>query len=387
MDAEMTKDELFTEEMVESVAKELGISAENNERVKRIREILNGDVPDELKTADGEIIPDLAVAENYDADLFDLVHKEAENINLIDIAINGIENNTIDIEELVSRSNGIFPDVSREDVLDLIKVAKRYKDGEEFSIYNALPEGIKKVIKMESAASGVNATSLNLFAKMLIEEFCVEVFDVTMEKEAIDFNVALKQALNIPDITQLYEGYIREKMEVELIQKADALQEEFPNGAAVLRRCSEAFTDSYTLTRMRAAITGKTRRKLYKDNEFYNRYCNEFNASIKGSKFRINDVFELGRVLDKLSPIIGIDKEDVLMFVILFCKTCVHLDSNDTADALFMYYSIRNILNMEHHGLVGEEKNEPDEFDQTLINNIASLINDIHVIINERSSK
>lgn len=371
--------------MVESVAKELGASAEDNEKLKRLREILNGNVPEELKNATFE--PEVATAENYDSDLFDMVDKEAKNVDLIDIAINGIENQTFPIEELITRSKGIFPDVEKEDILELIKVAKRFKSGEDFSVYNSLPEGIKKVIKREAAAGGASNISLNLFAKLVVEEFCTEVFDITMEKEAIDFNAALKETLDIPDITLMYEGYIREKMEVELKQKADALEEEFPNAAAVLRKCSQAFTDSYTFNRMRDAITGKTKRKLYKDNEFYNRFCNEFNAKIKPSKFRINDVYELGRVLDKLSPITKLDKEDVLTFVILFCKTCSNMDVNDTSDALFMYYSIRNILNMEHHGLIGPGAKEPDDFDRTILNNIVLLIDDIHVIVNERSGK
>lgn len=373
------KEELFTEEMVQDVAKELGLSAEENERISRIREILNGTNLPEPE----EISPDTVMAEDYDSDLFTMVEKESEKINLIDIAIDGIKNKEIPIEELLDRSRKIFPDITEDDLIILLDVAKRYRDNEDFSVYNALPKIIQDAIKVQ--AGGLDRSGINLFAKLAIEELCTEVFDMTLDKEAIDFNEALKEALDIPDITQLYEGFVRDRMEKELVIKADALEKGgFSDGAAVLRRCSQAFTDSYTFSRLREALTGKTKRKLYKDNEFYNRYCNEFNAKNASSKFKITDVYEFGRVLDKMAPAIGIDKDDVLMLVILFCKTCQNYDPNDTADGVFMYYTIRNVLNMEHHSIIGVGAKKPDEFDQLIIDNIASLVNDIHMIVNER---
>lgn len=384
MDAENTKqDELFTEEMAEQVAKELGLSAEENERIAKIREILNGNG---VVGDDEEISPSTVMAEDYDSDLFAEVEKESQTIDLIDIAINGIESDTIKIDDILERSKEVLSDVSEDDIMQMLKVAQRYRKGEDFSVFKELPTAVQATIRKEAGV--MDRATLNLFAKMAIEEFCTEVIDVTLEKETIDFNESLQKALQIPDITQLYEGYVRDRMEKELITKAEALEAAgYYDGAKVLRGCSEAFTDSYTFSRMRAAITGKTKRKLYKDNDFYNRYCNEFNAKIAGSKFKITDVFELGRVLDSLAPIIGITKDDVLMFVILFCKTCQNYDANNTTDGIFMYYSIRNILNMEHHSLLPPINKEPDEFDQTIIDNIASLVNDIHVIVNERSNK
>lgn len=379
-----TKEELFTEEMAQKVADELGASAEENEQIKMIRGVLNngGVLPE---GQDESIDPDTVMAENYDANLFDLVEEESKKVNLIDIAINGINNDEFDIEELIKRSNTIFPAAEKNDVIALINVAKRYRDKENFSVYSELPKTIQDTIKAE--AGGADKATLNLFAKMVIEEFITEVLDMTMEKESIDFNESLKEALDMPDVTQLYQGYIRERFEKDLIEKANALEAESPKGAEVLRRCSTAFTDSYTFNRMRDAIKGKVRRKLYKDIEFYSRFCNDFNAKNKTSKFRINDVFEMGRVLDKMAPIIGISNEDVMMLVVLFCKTCQNLNPNDVSDGVFMYYTIRNILNMEHHHLVGLGASDPDEFDQQIIDNIALLVNDIHVMINERSNK
>lgn len=381
---EPTKEELFTEEMAQKVADELGATADENEQIQMIRNVLNngGIVSEDQKEM---IEPDTVMAEDYDANLFDLVDEESKKVNLIDIAINGINNNEFDLEELIKRSTAIFPAAEKDDVIALINIAKRYRDGEEFSVYGELPKTVQDTIKSE--AGGSDKATLNLFAKMVIEEFITEVLDITMEKEAIDFNESLKEALNIPDVTQLYQGYIREKFEKDLIEKANELESESPAGAEVLRKCSAAFTDTYTFKSMRAAIKGKVRRKLYKDIEFYSRFCNEFNTRNKTSKFRIGDIFQMGRVLDKMAGIIGIDNEDVMMLVVLFCKTCQNLNPNDVSDGIFMYYTIRNILNMEHHHLVGPGAADPDEFDKQIIDNIALLVNDIHVMINERSNK
>lgn len=373
------KEDLFTEEMVQDVAKELGLSAEENEMVSRIREILNGvNLPESE-----EMSPDTVIAEDYDSNLFSMVEEESAKTDLIDIAINGIKNKELPMEELLDRSDKIFPGITEDDLLKLLDVARRYKNNEDFSVYNALPKIAQDAIKVQ--AGGLDRSGINLFAKLAIEELCTEVFDMTLDKEVIDFNEALKEALDIADITQLYSRFIRDRIEKELIIKADALEEGgFNDGAAVLRRCSHAFTDSYTFSRLREALTGKTKRKLYKDNEFYNRYCNEFNAKNANSKFKITDVYEFGRVLDKMAPVIGIDKDDVLMLVILFCKTCKNYNPDDTVDSIFMYYTIRNVLNMEHHNIIGAGAKEPDEFDQLIIDNIASLVNDIHMIVNER---
>lgn len=376
------KDETFNEEALEKLSEELKLSAEENERISKIRDILNGGGV----TTTEEVDPDTVMAEDYDSDLFAMVEEESKKIDLIDIAISGIESNKIPLEEIVSKSSSVLPGVPAEDVLTMVKVAQKYRKDEDFSVYNALPESVKAIIKKEAGI--LDKTALNMFSKLVLEEFCTEVLDVTFEKEAIDFNESLKEALNIPDITDLYKGYIRQSMETELLDKAAALEKEgFVDGAKVLRDCSQSFTDSYTFVRLREAIKGKTRRKLYKDNESYDRYCNDFNYKIQKSKFKITDVFELGRVLDKLSPVIGISKDDVLMLVILFCKTCQNYDANNTSDGIFMYYTIRNILNMEHHSVVGAAAVELDEFDQVIIDNIALLVNDIHTIVNERSNK
>lgn len=374
-----TKDEVISEEFLNKISTELQASAEENEKLKRIRELLNS-----TNTVE-QFDPDDSSINTANAADFDLLEKEAEElptVNLIDIAIDGIKSGDINVDQISDNCKDIFPGCSKDDIIQVINIAKRYKDGEDFSIFGAMPDNLKKIIRLQ--AGTLNKSDINLCAKMLIEEFCTEVFSVTMEKECIDFNAAIKEALSIPDITTLYTEHIKEKMEVDLINKADALQEEFPNAAKVLRDCSAAFTDSHTFSKMREAIKGKVKRKLYKDNDFYNRYCNEFNTKNEKSKFKINDIFEVGRVLSLLSPVIGIDDEDIKMFVILLCKTCSNMDSNNTADGIFMYYSIRNILNMEHHDLLSPISKKPDGFDADVISNIQSLIKDIHMIVDER---
>lgn len=379
-----TEEEGFTEDMMQQVADELNLGAESNERVKKLRDILNGKAEYDDKE---EIDPTILNLPDTNVDLFNEIEADQSNdVNLIDIAINGINANTISMEEISKSVSESIPDLDPTDIAAMLNVAKRYKDGEHFNVYDALPKKIQQGIMTQAVDSGLDKKQMNLFAKLFIEEFCSDIFNVTMEKEAIDFNQALQQALDIPDITQLYEDYIKDKMEVELMNKAKELEVDFPAGAEILRTCSTSFTESYKFTRQRAALTGKVRRKLYKDNAFYNRFCNEFNHANKNSKFKIPDIYEFGRVLDKLAPTIGITSDDVLALVILTAKTCINYNSSDTASATFMYYTLRNVMNIEHHRGVINNSSKPvfSDFDQEIINNIVSLVTEMRTISEER---
>lgn len=385
--------EYFTEEkLLQDVANTLKESAEANERIKKLREILNspsdGSIPynDTINPEDNDVMSFVDEPDKED---------NAENINLIDIAINGIRDKKLSIDDLRNRSKDFMPNASDQTIMDLLEVAKRYKAGEKFNIYSALPKPIQIMINMNAGDYANNRSMLNSAANLLMDQFCTEVLDAAMGQEIIDFNYAIKEALDIPSIVEMYEGYTRDRFSTELINKADKLEAEgFEAGAKVLRDCSQAYVDTYTFDRQIKALTGKTRRKLYKDNSDYSRYVGEFNTRIAKTPYKTRDVHEMTKALTQLKPFTGMDDDDIVAFVILFIKTSAFLDANNTADAMFMCYSIQNITNMSHHGFIEAYTVAPKvfdkkipEFDQLIINNIRKLVDIMHQIKEERKSR
>lgn len=384
----------FNDQNLEDVTKALGDSAEENERIKKLREILeldakSKDIEDvEPELGESSDIPGVISSENLDT-------SEYSDLNLIDIAINGIKEKKLSLDDIKNRSKDFMPMASDDTIMQMLEVARRYKAGERFSIYGALPKPLQIMLMHGAGEFGNNRSMLNASANLLMDQFCTEVLDAAMGQEIVDFNYAIKEAFNIPSIVEMYEGYTRDRFSKELVEKAEKLEAEgFKAGAKVLRDCSQAYIDTYTFVRQKAALTGKTKRKLYKDNWDYSRYVEEFNYRISKTPYKTRDVNEMGKTLQELKMYTGMDDEDIKAFVILFVKTCNTLDPNNTADAMFMCYSIQNITNIHHHEFLQVKTAAPEisdisvpEFDQQIIDGIRELVCIMHNIKAEREGK
>lgn len=384
-DVKVEVPEYFTEEKLQEVADTLKESAESNERINKLREILKSDTSSSIGIND-----DSEEMSSY----IDEPDK-TDDVNLIDIAINGIKEKKLSVDDLKNRSKDFMPNASEQTIMELLEVAKRYKAGEKFNIYSALPKPLQIMINMNAGDYANNRSMLNSAANLLMDQFCTEVLDAAIGQEIVDFNYAIKEALNIPSIVEMYEGYTRDRFSKELIDKAEKLEAEgFEAGAKVLRDCSQAYVDTYTFERQIKSLTGRIKRKLYKDNYDYSRYVGEFNTRIAKTPYKTRDVHEMAKTLQQLKPFTGMDDDDIAAFVILFIKTSALLDANSTADAMFMCYSIQNITNMSHHGFIQVSDIAPEaseqkvpEFDQLIINNIRKLVDIMHQIKEERKTK
>lgn len=262
--------------------------------------------------------------------------------------------------------------ISVDDVMKLLDVSKRRAAGEKFSLFGAMPDKIKGMINAQITATGnpLDNHSRALFTELLIDEFKSEFVDKYLDRGIVEFNKSIQETLgSITNVVDMYAGHIRYMMEVKLRQKA----KETDNEAAKLiyLSCADAFTMSYTYSRMLISmeIKPKARRKLYKDNFQFNKFCRDFNWRNKDTKFSIRNVEQLADNLIKhLGNDLDLTAEDAKAFTILFIKSCDDLDLSQTPNALYAYYTIFNIVNL------GFDTNK-SSFYYTIINNIKKVFN------------
>lgn len=355
----------MTEEDVKKVSDAVEAGVKDNPKVQLAEGIESGSVS--VECGDG-------LEEGIASDdlLFSDLDDGTVGVDIVDTTIEKMLSSDEEAEVLKSGLKDTFK-ISDNDVLQMLDVIKRYRKNEKFSVFNALPDSIKVMVRQQIGEAAVDRANLNLFSKLMIEEFVTEILDKGVEHDIIDFQKSIQETLgSIPNIVEMYSDTIRENMEQELIKKAEEIQETNPEGAAIYRGCAKAFTDSYTFTRQREILKdGKVRRKLYKEEYAYKRYCDEFNCKNEKTQFSIRDIYKLGQsMITSIAPMLDLDEHDVATFVILFIKSCRDLDHNKTEDAMYMYYSIFNIINLEYYDGKGE-------FGRIVLTNIKMLFNDI----------
>lgn len=359
---QLTDEELdtLTQTLAENVSEDAQAvrDLKNNEELAKECEELQSEVVTVTASQEtGEIL----VTETED------IHKDTD-LSITDIAEGklGEKNEEAFTENVKNAITNQF-ELSDAEVGDLLTVIMRYKAGEQFSVYNALPLTIKNLVNKLAMESGASRNQYNMFATMIIEQF---INDANIDQEFVDFQKSLEQELKIPSVIDMYTEHLKERMEVKVLESADRLQEEYPEKAETLRQISKVFTESYKLNRLKEYFdsNAKLRRKIATYANQCNRYCGDFNYKIKDSQYKINDPSIMVRALNKVLPN-DITTEDVKKFVVLFCKSCENLDASNIVDCAYMYYTVKNIVTLEYSDEV------KTDFSKELISNIIDLIN------------
>lgn len=266
--------------------------------------------------------------------------------------------------------------LSDEDLLELTKIMIRVKSNEKFSVYNALPESVKKLVKGISPTQDLK--TLQLVAKEFIQQF---INDMAIDQAFVDFQESLKKELDIPDMTTMYSEFLRESMEEKLMDKAGSIQEAHPEKAATLRKISGAFTDSWHFNTIKEALktTPGIRKALRKaDIKSVTRAADYFNSKYVDNTFNIKDILLVPQVLERhLTPQQGYMYEDILRFTLLICEATKNMSPADIVEHTLMYYTVQNIMALEYVSI------EKSEFNQMLLANIKQVIE----LIREKISK
>ncbi len=379
------------------------------------------------------------MAEEYEQDEDELQSFEEmladDSIEVDDIDIEKVE---IKDETIKDITNAMFANttLSIKDFEMIRAAVERFKKGEKFSYYTAMPEIIKNQInstigaEMSSKMGNFVKEGRNYMASTLLQEIVSsEVMNVAtydyqknirkaMDKMSSKMGNFVKEGRNYMASTLLqeivssevmnvatydYQKNIRKAMDKGVkemkedkywsdiksyfMNKLPKIAEEFSakgekDKAEKCTAIRDAFIESYTFKEMRE-LYAKHKIKVKKIMlEKFKRTCMEFNVKYQKSQNIIQDVQLIERALDRHAA----KKFDMVVINEFICIFILYtqmknMDPNNIVDHTFMYYFIQNILTLDYY----DKNNEKDaEFHDQLINNINMFLEDIN---NRRAGK
>lgn len=272
----------------------------------------------------------------------------------------------IDITKEAIESSPImdFSSISDEDVMTLINCVNRYRKGEDFSYYNALPQSIKDMINHTfGVATGPLNTSQTrkLMAKELYDQI---IQDNYINKISTDMQASIDKEYNkIYEETRgelkKYNDSQRDFFENISLQQAEKLREDGGEEniakAETLEKSSSAFVESYTYESMfNKYKSGKIKIKKI-DVEKFDSRCKEFDFKYKDNRFIINTVGDILPVLVKEFD--GVLTEDqIKRFIILFIKYTMNMKPEVIYEHIFMYYFVKHLISIPYRNKDDEEE-------------------------------
>lgn len=249
----------YGEESLEDVAKELVDTVDKVTSVEGLEEAI------------------AAESKNEDTDDEEMSIEEFNDVPATELSVPD--------EVLTSALMEKYDNVDTQDALKLIEVMNRYKSGEKFNVFEALPDSLKQAISTEAMSVGADKATINFFAKSFINDL---VNNTYLDKEIKDFNKELKEVLapmnNIAGtIMDEYSDEVYHKFTDNLEDKANEIQDTDPDKADELRKVSKAFNDAITLSRVHDAVdkTPSIINKAYKEaRDSWNKFCDNYNKKI-----------------------------------------------------------------------------------------------------------
>lgn len=340
--------EQLTDSQIEELVNTLKESV--SEDVKNLREINNSTYPlntiNKPELMEGEVLMEIDAKTGENKIIGSASEVLSDNGVTVDNIIDGTDEDLLDSvtikDETYDKLNEMG--ISEEDAILLTKLITRRLNKEKFSIYKELPNSIKNMVRSMCGSNNIN--QLQACSEIVLDQF---ISELKIEQEFIDFQETLKKEMDIPNLVDMYGEYLRESMEVKLIEKANQIQETDPEKAKILLEISAAYSDSYTFARQLKAFANNDKecRRLDKEIKKYDRYCTEFNYKYKDTKFKINDIKLVEPTLRRVFED-SIYNSYIKEFIILFCRICRNLDANNVVEHSFMYYTIKNILSLDY---------------------------------------
>lgn len=387
----MPENKMTDNDILNQIVSEASEVSEKNEDISKLRELLDKEYSDrdisELTPEDAlEIRKDgLVVAEReFDTDAsgkpnFIKEHSPDRVPKSADLSI--FDSSEADLEEVreetLRKNIGIVGknhNISDEDVMALLDIMIAYRKDKSINVYNRMPFNLQKQVRDLCIANGAPMTYCNQIAKMMIEEM---ISETEVDQTFIDFEKSLETAMKIPSLVDLYEEHMEDQINVKLPIMADAIENEDPEKARMLREVSDRFTWARTLEFAKKAFdeNSRLRKLMRRDHSKYMRFAEELNFANRNTRFRMPDVTLIYPTLVKVinaDEDNDITEEEIQKFVTLIIKSCDNLNKEDTVDASYIYYLFKNISMLSYAKT--REESAADAFSVELISNIKALI-------------
>ena len=254
-------------------------------------------------------------------------------------------------------------ELSDDDARIILKLVKRFQNGDTRIRYNDLPAIIKnniaKTIMEENNAVYMGSRDLKdrmtrTFIEGVSSEAMIEqINDVYVDLANTINKYATEELSNSMDSITKNQRNMFETKFLEFADKAEA--DGKPEMAETMRNTSKWFKEAYTYETMynTYANTGKIKIKKIELEKPQRVYQSMLDKYVK-SKYNIRNVAMLEPILDRHLPD-WVDMEDIRAFIIVFCKFCMNFSPEVLEQHTFMYYFIYNICMLDMHNETNEE--------------------------------
>lgn len=373
------------DDTLNKVIKEAVKNAEENEDIHKIRELQEKEYGsrdiDELTPSDAEKLENNIIkkVETFPLDAagkpdFRKPGREAAPASDVDI---------LHIEDLDSLDRKNFEEnfkntaaaheISDEAAAGLIDLIIAYRKDKSISVYNHMPDEIKKQVRELCAKNGVPANQVNVMAKMMLEELITET---ATDQTFIDFDKSIKEAMKIPSLVDMYEDQNAENILEKLPKMADAIQEEDPEKAQMLRGIAKSYEKAVTFSFAKEQYdsVARIRKHVRRDYNDWNRFAKELNLGNEKTNFRMPDATTLEPIVCKViwAEDTDITTDEIHKFLTLIFRHCANLDKNNVVDAAYIYYLLKNISMLAY--INDDSRDNAESFSAELISNIKTLI-------------
>lgn len=364
---ELLKKTELTDEQVNEISNVIEEVAGASQTIQDLRDIQNS----EHEYTEGETADKVAVVNPNTGkitQLLDDVPYELDDISfeeLMDQASKEkIDPATVKVtmEDTIKTLQEQFPNFKMGEITEVMKVVERYKTGEKFGYYNALPESIRKGIDI--AIGGENSSKAGSLLKGLKNDVAKNLLDsiigdAYLNNATVDLNTAIKESLG--DISSEFKTpysdftlKVKQRFENEYPQIAEAMKEKDPDKAEIVLGVSRSYTQAYTMEDLKDKFKkGKLKVKKIQI-EKWKRTCLEFNSKYKDTTHLIKDVSMLLPVLDRHLDR-TFDASVIKEFICTFINYTRFMKAENLVDHTFMYFFIENILNLDLYDTNNEQ--------------------------------
>lgn len=279
----------------------------------------------------------------------------------------------VDESLLTSAITKEYSDVSTEDAMELIKVMNRYKSGEKFKVFDALPESLRNIISKEAMESGAGSKSImEFFAKNFINGL---VSDTYIDKEIKDFNEEMKQVTepmkNIAgSVMDEYSDEIYNKYTVEMEKKAEELKETNPEKAKQLLNIADNYREAFNFNRVKTLIEKRSNINwAYKEaRDHWSKLCDKYKEAVSKVTPTPRDISQCLMTLSTL----GYPEQYTKTFIVLLAKTITDaVEVGTIEEHIYAYYASNAIYTIAFTANGSKVNAIVDE-------NITSLMNEIN---------
>lgn len=261
--------------------------------------------------------------------------------------LNDVPATTLDVDNNVLTSTLMekYGDVTSEEAMQLIDVINRYKAGEKFNVFSALPNSLQRVINAEAMTCGADKATINFFAKSFINDL---VNNTYLDKEIKDFNKELKEVLepmnNIAGtMMDEYSDEVYHKFTDKLIDKANEIQEQDPDKAKQLREVSKAFDEAIGLDRIKDLIenTPSSINKAYKTaRDNFNSFSLDYDKKVSNVNPtpRLLKFYTMGLKASRVCS--GYSDAYINTLIVLVANSVMNaIDKNCLTEHIYAYYA------------------------------------------------